>query len=157
MTQDAPPPSAYELMVAIRRLNMESDRFIERFAVLHGLHRTDLNALVVILDAANAGRRLTPGQLGAALNLSPPATSALINRLEQVGHVERRRSTTDRRKLEIALNEPAVRLAGRFFAPLGRHLTAAIDEFTPEERKVIARFLTRTTTATTAAVQESTT
>ncbi|MBB6346807.1 MarR family winged helix-turn-helix transcriptional regulator [Nonomuraea muscovyensis] len=157
MTQDAPPPTAYELMVAIRRLNMESDRFIERFAVLHGLHRTDLNALVVILDAANAGRHPTPGELGAALNLSPPATSALVNRLEQAGHVERRRSTTDRRKIEIAVNEPAVRLAGRFFAPLGRHLTAAIDEFTPDEREIIARFLTRAITATTTAVQETTT
>src|SRR5262245_5400564 len=70
-------PETFELMVRMRALTVESDRFAERFAASHGLHRTDLNALVVILDAARAGRPLTPGGLGAALNLSPPATTAL--------------------------------------------------------------------------------
>ncbi|MFD1936880.1 MULTISPECIES: MarR family winged helix-turn-helix transcriptional regulator [Nonomuraea] len=152
MTQDT--VSAYELMILMRRLNVESDRFVERFATTHGLHRTDLNALVVILDALGAGRPLTPGGLGAALNLSPPATTALIDRLEQAGHVERRRSATDRRKIEVVMNEQAVHLAGRFFAPLGRHLTTTIDAFGPEERRIIGEFLTRSIEATVAAREE---
>ncbi|MFC5829890.1 MarR family winged helix-turn-helix transcriptional regulator [Nonomuraea insulae] len=146
---------AFELMVMMRALNVESDRFPERFAALHGLHRTDLNALVVILDAAREGRPLTPGGLGGALNLSPPATTALIDRLEQAGHVERRRSETDRRKIEVVLNEQAAELARSFFAPLGRHLTAAIEAFTPEERLVIGRFLESGIKATAAARLEA--
>ncbi|MFB4274057.1 MarR family winged helix-turn-helix transcriptional regulator [Nonomuraea sp. MTCD27] len=148
-------PDAFELMVLIRALYVESDRFAERFAALHRLHRTDLNALVVILDAARAGRPLTPGGLGGALNLSPPATTALIDRLEHAGHVERRRSTTDRRKVEVVLNEQAAELARRFFAPLARHLSAAIDAFTPEERQVVGRFLESGIKATAAARLEA--
>jgi DNA-binding MarR family transcriptional regulator len=151
----ADTPDAFELMLAMRRFNVESDRFVERFAVEHGLHRTDLNAVVVILDAFTAGRPLTPGELGSELNLSPPATTALINRLEQVGHVERRRSTTDRRKVEVVLREQAIRLAGQFFAPLGRHLTSVIEEFSPQERQVIGRFLAGSTEATVTARQEA--
>ncbi|SEH03303.1 DNA-binding transcriptional regulator, MarR family [Nonomuraea solani] len=153
MTPDT--PSAVELMVMIRALNVESDRFIERFAALHGLHRTDLNALVVILDAARAGRPLTPGGLGGALNLSPPATTALINRLEQAGHVERRRSATDRRKVEVVLDEQAAELARQFFTPLARHLAGAIDGFTEEERRVIGRFLSDSIRATATARLEA--
>lgn len=139
----------------MRALNVESDRFAERFAALHGLHRTDLNALVVILDAARAGTPLTPGGLGAALTLSPPATTALIDRLAHAGHVERRRSDTDRRKIEVTLNEQAAELARHFFAPLGRHLTAAIEAFTAEERRIIGRFLESGIKATAAARAEA--
>ncbi|MFF4624557.1 MarR family winged helix-turn-helix transcriptional regulator [Nonomuraea jabiensis] len=152
MTSDT--PSAFELMVLLRALNVEADRFVERFAAVHRLHRTDVNALVVILDALQAGRPLSPGELGGALNLSPPATTALIDRLEQVGHVERRRSIADRRKVEVVLNEQAIELAGQFFAPLGRHLSDAIDVFTAEERRVIGRFLERSINATVAARKE---
>ncbi|MCF6471404.1 MarR family transcriptional regulator [Nonomuraea sp. MG754425] len=155
MTANPAVPDAFALMVMMRALNVESDRFAERFAALHRLHRTDLNALVAILDAGRAGTPLTPGGLGAALNLSPPATTALIDRLEQAGHVERRRSATDRRKIEVVLNEQAARLARRFFAPLGRHLSAAIAAFTPEERQVIGRFLDSGIKATAAARAET--
>ncbi|TYB65253.1 MarR family transcriptional regulator [Nonomuraea sp. PA05] len=155
MTANEDAPGAFELMVMMRALNVESDRFAERFAALHRLHRTDLNALVVILDAARSGSPLTPGGLGTALNLSPPATTALIDRLEHAGHVERRRSATDRRKVEVTLNEQAAVLARRFFAPLGRHLTEAIEAFTAEERRLIERFLESGIKATAAARAEA--
>jgi DNA-binding MarR family transcriptional regulator len=146
--------TAYELMVLIRRLNVESDRFVEGFAVAHRLHRTDLNALVVILDAHLAGRPLSPGELGTALTLSAPATTALLGRLERAGHVERRRAAGDRRKVEVVIREQAVELAGTFFAPLVRRLTAAIEAFRPEEREVIGRFLASGIEATVAARKE---
>ncbi|MFG1879780.1 MarR family winged helix-turn-helix transcriptional regulator [Sphaerisporangium sp. NPDC049003] len=142
-------------MTLMRRLNVELDRFAERFAADHRLHRTDVNAVVVIMDAAREGRPLSPGTLGAALNLSPPATTALLNRLEQAGHVERRRSATDRRKVELALHEQAVTLGGQFFSPLARHLSAAFSEFTDQERQVIERFLTGSIDATISARHES--
>ncbi|MEW9527481.1 MarR family winged helix-turn-helix transcriptional regulator [Microbispora sp. NPDC049125] len=153
MTEE--PVDPFTLMALMRRLNVEADRFGERFAVDHGLHRTDLNALVVIMDAAREGRPLSPGALGAALNLSAPATTALINRLEQAGHLTRHRSAVDRRKVELAVHEQAATLAGRFFAPLGQEMSAVIDDFTGEERQVIARFLSRSIEATVAARERS--
>ncbi|GGK80784.1 hypothetical protein Sme01_44800 [Sphaerisporangium melleum] len=144
-----------ELLTLLRRLNVELDRFVERFAVGHGLHRTDLNAVVVIMDAAREGRPLTPGELGAALNLSAPATTALLNRLEHAGHIERTRSATDRRKVELALHSQAVTLARDFFTPLARHLSAALEEFSGAERQVIRRFLAGGIEASVAAREET--
>ncbi|GII77430.1 hypothetical protein Sru01_24120 [Sphaerisporangium rufum] len=146
----------FELMTLLRRLNVELDRFVEGFAVGHALHRTDLNAVVVIMDAARQDRPLSPGALGAQLNLSAPATTALLNRLEQAGHIERSRSTTDRRKVELSLHEQAVTLAGSFFAPLARQLSAVLERFSEEERALIRRFLTESTEATMRAREEST-
>ncbi|MFC7387324.1 MarR family winged helix-turn-helix transcriptional regulator [Sphaerisporangium rhizosphaerae] len=143
--------SPLELITMMRRLNVELDRFVERFAVDHGLHRTDLNAVVVIMDAARDGRPLTPGALGAALNLSAPATTALLNRLEQAGHVQRTRSETDRRKVELALQAQAIALAKEFFTPLAQHLSASLEEFGDAERQVIHRFLTCSIQASVAA------
>ncbi|MFC4590745.1 MarR family winged helix-turn-helix transcriptional regulator [Sphaerisporangium corydalis] len=140
--------SSFELMTLMRRLNVELDRFVEQFATDNGLHRTDLNAVVVIMDAARAGVPLSPGSLGAALNLSAPATTALLNRLEQAGHVERTRSATDRRKVELTLHEKAVILASRFFTPLAQHLSASFAHFSHEDRLVIDHFLTGSIEAT---------
>ncbi|ETK34786.1 MarR family winged helix-turn-helix transcriptional regulator [Microbispora sp. ATCC PTA-5024] len=150
-----PAVDATALMALLRRLTVEVNRFVEQFAVGHGLHHTDLNALVVVMDAAREGRPLSPGTLGTALNLSAPATSALLNRLEQAGHLERRRSATDRRKVELAMSEQAAALAARFFAPLGSEMTGVVEEFGEEERQVIGRFLARSIDATVEARRRS--
>ncbi|KAB8185863.1 hypothetical protein [Microbispora catharanthi] len=49
----------------------------------------------------------------------------------------------------------AAALASRFFAPLGRRMSAALEDFTPEERRVIGRFLGRGIEAVVAARQET--
>ena len=40
-----------------RRLTVELDAVGQRFADVHGLNRTDVRALVAIMDAAGAARR----------------------------------------------------------------------------------------------------
>ncbi|WP_324275437.1 hypothetical protein [Blastococcus brunescens] len=46
-----------ELALLLRRLTVELDAVGQRFAQLHGLNRTDVRALVAIMDAARRGRR----------------------------------------------------------------------------------------------------
>lgn len=128
---------------AMRRLNVESDRFVEVFSGAHGLHRTDMNALVYISAAAEAGHPLSPGQLGAELRLSSPATTALLDRLERVGHVVRERDTADRRRVVVRTREQGIRLAVEFFSPLGVALHAMMDEFGTDELCTVRRFLER--------------
>lgn len=128
---------------AMRRLNVESDRFVEVFSGAHGLHRTDMNALVYISSAAGAGYPLSPGQLGVELRLSSPATTALLDRLERVGHVSRERDTADRRRVVLRTREQGMRLAVEFFAPLGVALDAMMDEFGDDELRTVRRFLDR--------------
>ena len=84
-------PSDLDLTRLLQTLTVESDRYAERFGSRHGLHRTDVNALALILAAARRGEPMSPSALAKELGLSPSATTALIDRLEAVGHVERER------------------------------------------------------------------
>ena len=98
-----PPQPHAELFAAMREFTLESDRYVERVASLHGLHRTDLNALGFLIRPGREANSMTPGKLGEALNLSSPATTALVDRLERSGHVNRQRGQTDRRQVQLAM------------------------------------------------------
>ena len=54
MSEDA-ARARQELALLLRRLNVELDAVGQRFAQLHGLNRTDVRALVAIMDAARQG------------------------------------------------------------------------------------------------------
>ena len=131
------------LIDVLRRFNIASDRFVEIFSAAHGLHRTDMNALAYISAAERTDppAPLSPGQLGAELNLSSPATSALLDRLERVGHVRRERDTADRRRVVLHTEAQGMQVAVDFFVPLGRALRAVMDDFGPDELATVQRFL----------------
>ncbi|GAB4005677.1 hypothetical protein GCM10029992_54260 [Glycomyces albus] len=100
-------PGDLDLIRLFRAATAASDRFAERFGASHGLHRTDLNALEAIMDAARRGAPMSPSVLAAETGLSPSATTALIDRLEASGHVERVRTGGDRRRVTLAMSEAA--------------------------------------------------
>src|SRR4051794_41939424 len=87
-----------ELALLLRRLTVELDAVGQRFAQLHGLNRTDVRALVAIMDAARRGEALTAGRLGDAVDLRSASVTALVDRLEKVGHVRRGRGPGGRRR-----------------------------------------------------------
>lgn len=128
----------------LRELNVELDRFSVLFGDAHGLHRTDLNALVAILDAANRQDPLTPSRLAAALDLSASATTALLTRLESLGHITREHSSSDRRRVDLDIQDTARQIGGEFFRPLQRELDGVWDGFDDQQRETIRQFLTAT-------------
>jgi DNA-binding MarR family transcriptional regulator len=136
------------LVRLLRQLTVETDRFAEMFGEAHGMHRTDLNALVVIMHAAHRGESVSPGQLARALDMSASAITAVLDRLEHAGHVARDRSPRDRRRIELLMPEEAMRLGQQFFGPLGVELSSAWSGFNEDERATIARFLTLSIEAT---------
>jgi DNA-binding MarR family transcriptional regulator len=130
-----------ELALMLRRLTVELDAVGQRFAGLHGLGRTDVRALVAIMDAARAGRPMTAGALGAAVELSSASVTALVDRLERVGHVQRVRDEHDRRRVVLVMTPSAMTAGGEFFGGLQRDLVAAMDGYSDEELAVVRRFL----------------
>lgn len=135
----------------MREFTLESDRYVDRVASLHGLHRTDLNALGFLVRPSREGNTLTPGKLGDALNLSSPATTALVDRLERSGHVVRQRDQADRRQIQLAMTEHARNVGRTLFLPLAMELGDAVQSYTPEELDLVERFLRDMTVATGAA------
>jgi DNA-binding MarR family transcriptional regulator len=125
----------------VRELSVEFELSRGAFARLHGLHPTDLRALIQLLDAGRAGHRATPGWLGDQLGLNSAGTTTLIDRLERLGHVQRVRDTRDRRKIFLAVTPAAVELGWSFFGPLIDASVAGMAAFTPAELDTVRRFL----------------
>jgi DNA-binding MarR family transcriptional regulator len=138
------------LVHRLRAVTVQLDQQAARFAARHGLHRTDVRALIALLDAARAGTPATPGRLAAELGLNSASVTALVDRLERLGHVRRERDPTDRRRVLLVVSESAVALGWEWFGPLIDAMLAALSPFTPAELDTVRRFLTLMETATAA-------
>jgi DNA-binding MarR family transcriptional regulator len=130
-----------QLVHRLRAISVELELSRAAFARAHGLHDTDVRALIHLLDADRAGVAATAGWLGAQLGLTSPSTTALIDRLESAGHVVRQRSSADRRKVEIRVSDQAVALGWEFFGPLLTGMVAAMRSFGAAELDTVDRFL----------------
>lgn len=133
---------------ALRAFTTAMDRYIDVHGGTVGMHRTDLVALAHVMDAGRRGDQMTPTELSSALNLSPPATSALLSRLEAVGHVRRTHSSADRRRVSIEMTDEALGVGRRVFGPLAGEMMATIGGYTRQEQDVVLRFLTDVLAAT---------
>ncbi|MFF3667308.1 MarR family winged helix-turn-helix transcriptional regulator [Microtetraspora malaysiensis] len=125
----------------LRAITVELDRIGEGFAARHALHPTDVRALICLLDAARTGAPATPGILGAHLGLNSAGTTAVIDRLERLGHVRRERDTQDRRRVLLKVEESAVALGWSFFGPLIHEIVAVMGRFDAAGQATIERFL----------------
>ena len=130
-----------QLFHRLRELSVEFELSRAGFARLHGLHPTDLRALIELLDAGRAGQPATPGWLGGQLGLNSAGTTTLIDRLERLGHVRRVRDTRDRRKVLLEVTPAAVDLGWSFFGPLIDASVAGMAAFSPAELDTARRFL----------------
>ncbi|MEV4377283.1 MarR family winged helix-turn-helix transcriptional regulator [Streptosporangium sp. NPDC049644] len=124
--------------VRMRRMNAEFNRVAHEFAHEHGLHITDVQALIKIFDAPSP---ITPGRLREELNLTSGAVTACLDRLERAGHIRRVRDVYDRRVVHLHYLDAAREFAAAFFGPLGRSTDNALRRFSPEELRTVAAFL----------------
>lgn len=113
-----------------------------RFAEANGLHPTDLRAIIGLLDAERAGITATPGRLGESLRLNSASVTALVDRLERLGHVRRERDRADRRRVLLSVTPDAKELGWAFFGPLMARMLEAMRGYRDDELAVVQRFLT---------------
>jgi DNA-binding MarR family transcriptional regulator len=128
-------------MLLLQSFTTETNRYIAALGHRHGIHRTDLDALTAVIDAAREGRPITPGVLGAKLSLSSAATTALIDRLSRTGHMSRSRSETDRRQVRLEATESARARGAEIFAPMVEELLRVVARHSAEETAILAGFL----------------
>jgi DNA-binding MarR family transcriptional regulator len=134
-----------DLIDALRRFTAETDLFVDVFARTHGLGRSHLNAIMWISASVDAGQPLTAGELAGKLGLGPPATTALIDKLESAGHVVRDRDPHDRRKVTLRVQDAARQVARRFFAPLGVGMGQAAAGFSIADLQTATEVVRRMT------------
>jgi DNA-binding MarR family transcriptional regulator len=136
-----------EIVNLMRSYSVEAQHVGHAFAARHGLHPTDLQALIAVMHAEGRGDPLTPGRLGEAIGLSSGATTAAIDRLERAGHLRRSRESTDRRVVHLRYGEPGMALATEFFGPLGKRTDEVMAEFSDADLDTVRRFLSGMTKA----------
>ncbi|MHA7283930.1 MarR family winged helix-turn-helix transcriptional regulator [Arthrobacter sp. TMS2-4] len=144
-----------ELMALMRQFTVETERYVDVASERDSLYRTDLHALSIMMGAARAGLTVTPGLLREELNLSSPATTALVDRLDSAGHVTRRRSEVDRRQVHLQLTEKARSTGAMLFAPLARHINGVFDQYTEEQLVLLRDMMQKITDATVSAKDDA--
>lgn len=141
----APPP----FLAAVRALYDAFDAFDAAAAARLGLHRTDLTALTLL---EHGPRRA--GDLGGALGLSSGAVTALIDRLERAGHVERKPDAADRRAVLVSLTGAAREAIGAVYRRSFAAVWGAVAESEAGELKAASRLVERAAAACSAEASE---
>ncbi|MFE5836528.1 MarR family winged helix-turn-helix transcriptional regulator [Arthrobacter sp. NPDC056493] len=153
-----PAPSAlgtqHPLVRLLQEFTLEANRYVDAAGGRNDMHRTDLNALAAVMRHSASGDVVTPGTLRKELNLSSPATTALIDRLCGSGHLVRVREGQDRRQVQLRMTEKAYRDGSAMFLPLARHMGSAMAGFTAQELETAARFMDAMVAATVEASHE---
>ncbi|WP_326669664.1 MarR family winged helix-turn-helix transcriptional regulator [Streptomyces sp. NBC_01257] len=130
-----------EIIHLLRRVTVEFGLRQAEFAARHGMHPTDVRALVCLLDAERGGTGFTAGRLGAELGLNSAGTTSLIDRLERLGHLTRTRDPEDGRRVLLGVTPQAVELGWAAFGPMIGSAVALLREFDPGEVAAVRRFL----------------
>lgn len=112
-----------DLLLSVRQVYAAIDRFDAQAAQALGVDRTALRAI----NAMERGP-VGPGTLGAELGLSSGSVTALLDRLERAGHVERKLSRDDGRRRDAELTKAARARAHEVYDHLGQAIAAAFAQ-----------------------------
>lgn len=142
--QEEGAPSGDDLGERLRRLAWAQFGLNLALARALGLGANDVWAL----ERLRVEGPLGPVELGHRLGgMRSASATALVDRLEAAGHVERRRHPSDRRRLVVVPTDQAEEAGEEAFAPLTVGLDEAAADLSPEERVAVARYLDRVTEA----------
>jgi DNA-binding MarR family transcriptional regulator len=126
-----------DLLLALRRYGLENDRFDLAVARAHDVSMAEMKAI----DHIQAEGGLTPGELGERLSLTSGAVTAVIDRLERAGWVERSPHPTDRRSVVVRMTEQSMEAGARIYVPYSEALGRLAAELPPESRQAVADYL----------------
>jgi DNA-binding MarR family transcriptional regulator len=125
---------------ALRSYQRSVDAFDEVVAEYLRVNRTDLRALDVLLEQGQA----TPGYLADALGLTTGSITAMLDRLEKMGYVERRPDPADRRRIAVRPTARVGSLAGRIYGPLAEAGGRMLARYSKSELELLIRVLQET-------------
>src|SRR5258708_2637370 len=101
------------------------------------LYPTDFHC-IQLLDQHGS---LAAGELAKKLGLTSGATTAVIDRLTELGYVERTASDTDRRRIMVQLNPDNIQTMRLEYASIVKQVQDGLEQFSEAELDTIDRFL----------------
>jgi DNA-binding MarR family transcriptional regulator len=115
-----------------------------------GLGPSDLKAVDL---ASRAGEALTAGQMAEATGLSNSAITALLDRLERQGFVERRRDPADRRRVVVVSTGKREQELAQAFQPLFQMTQQVLSRYQTAELELLTGFMQQLGEATEQLIQ----
>ena len=122
-----------------REFSIGTVLFHQAVGQLLGVNVTDMKCLDMMILKGS----VSPTELARHTGLSSGATTAMIDRLEKAGLVERHPHPKDRRAVTLVLTKEARRRLPRPFESLGKAMTTLVSGYSRKELEVLADFFTK--------------
>lgn len=123
-------------LLALREAIEHGGRLRHVIARRAGLSESDLVAMEHLMREP-----LGPGELARILDVTTAASTGLVDRLAQRGHVERRPHDLDRRRTQVEVTDSGREEVLAHLLPMFRALDRLDRSFSPQERDVVERYL----------------
>ncbi len=134
-------PAARTVSHALRLLVSKTQLYSDGVGQSLGLHRSDLMALNLMSQAATHGESMTPTDVAKQMRLSAAAVTALVDRLERVGHLVRQPDAKDRRRVRLDVSKQAESVSREMFRPMNERFFDAMSAYSDEELELVTRVL----------------
>jgi DNA-binding MarR family transcriptional regulator len=125
-----------QIGAAIMQWQDATGAFDDLVGDMMGLSASERRAIAFLMPGPASAK-----ELARAAHLSPPATTALIDRLERLRLVKREPATDDRRKITVVLTKKAMDLGSAYYGPLALEGAQILSTFSDAELAVVVRFL----------------
>jgi DNA-binding MarR family transcriptional regulator len=122
---------------AVRDLVAESRELVGRMAQVMDMNANDMSALGALTQNGPMG----VVELADHLGIRSASATAMVDRLEHAGHVERLRDTVDRRRVTVTATPSAQQAAYLAWGPLIGEMDEIARSLSTEERDIVCRFL----------------
>lgn len=96
-----------------------------------------------VIRALNEYRELESKQLAELCSILSPSLTGILNRLEQQGYIQRRKSPDDQRRTLISLSDTAQKMFDEMSPRLEARYRDMTDKLSPEDMKALDTILTK--------------
>jgi DNA-binding MarR family transcriptional regulator len=121
---------------AVRANHRATDALDEIAGHILGVNRTDGRCL----DILEQHGRMTAGELSRESGLTTGAITAVIDRLERAGYVQRTADPDDRRRVLVELTPKAHQASYEIYAPLGELSRPLLAGYSDERIELLIEF-----------------
>ena len=132
-----PRELAQNLVAAVREEQIANEIVDDHVALFLGINRTDGRCL----DIVERHGRMTAGALATESGLTTGAVTAVIDRLESAGYLQRVRDASDRRKVFIELTPLMTAITKRLFYNMEDMFQGTMSRLTVRDVEAITFFL----------------
>ena len=130
-----------KVIYGARQYGISNVLFRNKIGEQLGVNVTDMECLGLLFHKGVA----TPSELAKQTGLSSGATTAMLDRLQKSGLIERRPNPDDRRGTLIVLLRSGTEKVGPLFASAREAQQELVSSYTEAELKVLANFFERST------------